>query len=121
MSKRTLILGASPNPERYGYKATVMLSEKGHPVFPVGIRNGKIENHEILLNNPQIENIDTITLYIGSKRQPDYYKYILKEIAPQRIIFNPGTENNELIDLAQKEGIKTEIACTLVMLSLEDY
>ena len=119
--KRTLILGASPNPERYAYKATIMLSEKGHEVFPVGLREGKIEEHTILTNTPIIENIDTVTLYVGLKNQPMYYDYIINQIHPNRIIFNPGTENEELVKLAQTKGIDTEIACTLVLLSIGDY
>lgn len=119
--KRTLILGASPNPERYAYKATVNLHQKGHPVFPVGLRKGLIHNIEILVNNPVIEEIDTVTLYVGPQNQPVYYDYIIHQIKPKRIIFNPGTENKELMDLATANGIENEVACTLVLLSLNNY
>ena len=121
MVKKTLILGASPNPERYSYKATLMLSEKGHEVFPVGLRKGKIGTHEILVNQPVLEDIHTVTLYVGPKNQLAYYDYMLQTIQPQRIIFNPGTENETLMTLAQQNGIETETACTLVLLSLNDY
>ena len=121
MKKRTLILGASPNPERYAYKATMKLAENGHPVFPVGLRKGKIGDHDILTDLPVIENIDTVTLYVGAKNQPQYYRYILDQIKPKRIIFNPGTENRELTNLAQKQNIETEISCTLVLLSIDKY
>lgn len=119
--KRTLILGASPNPERYAHKVTLKLSKYGHPVFPVGLRKGNIGDHEILTDQPLIENIDTLTLYVGPKNQPVYYDYILNKIKPQRIIFNPGTENEELINLAQQQHIETEVACTLVLLSVDEY
>ena len=119
--KRTLILGASPNPQRYAYKATLMLSKYNHPVFPVGLRKGKIEEHTILTDTPTIENIDTLTLYVGPKNQVVYYDYILNKINPKRIIFNPGTENPELEEMAKKKGIETEIACTLVLLSINNY
>jgi predicted CoA-binding protein len=119
--KKTLILGASTNPERYAYKATVKLANHGHEVFPVGIKKGSIDGYPILNNTPTIDNIDTVTLYVGPQNQPEYYDYILKEICPKRIIFNPGTENEELISLANKKGIETEIACTLVLLSLGNY
>lgn len=121
MKKRTLVLGASPNPERYAYKATVMLAEHNHPVFPVGLREGLIKSHKILTDLPVIEDIDTVTLYVGPKNQPPYYDYLLNQIQPKRIIFNPGTENPELINEAKKKGIKTEIACTLVLLSTNQY
>lgn len=119
--KKTLILGASTNPERYAYKATVKLVEHGHEVFPVGLKEGEIEGSAILTNTPAIEDVDTVTLYVGPKNQPMYYDYIVNQIHPNRIIFNPGTENDELITLAQKQGIETEIACTLVLLSIGNY
>jgi predicted CoA-binding protein len=119
--KRTLVLGASPNPERYSYKATKMLRQHNHPVFPVGLRAGLIGDYEILVNTPTVEDIHTVTLYVGPKNQPVYYQYILEEIVPKRIIFNPGTENPELVQLAKMKGIESEIACTLVLLSIENY
>lgn len=119
--KKTLILGASSNPERYAYKATVMLAKHGHEVYPVGLREGQIEDHEILTNNPLIKDVDTVTLYVGPKNQAVYYDYILNQIKPKRIIFNPGTENAELESLAKEQDIETEIACTLVLLSVGNY
>ena len=121
MSKRTLVLGASPNPARYAFKATTMLSEHNHEVFPVGLRAGEINGHKILTDSPAIENIDTVTLYVGPQNQPGYYDYIINTIKPKRVIFNPGTENEELVKRAQKKGIETEEACTLVLLSMGNY
>lgn len=119
--KRTLILGASPNSERYAYKATSMLIKHGHEVFPVGLRGGEIEGTPILTKAPLLEKIDTVTLYLGQKKQPQYYDYIVNQIHPKRIIFNPGTENEELMKLAEEQNIETEIACTLVLLSIDNY
>jgi predicted CoA-binding protein len=121
MIKKTLVLGASSNPERYAYKATLKLLQNGHEVVPVGLRADKIGELDILTNQPKVENIDTVTLYVGPQNQPVYYDYILNQIHPKRIIFNPGTENPELELLAQEKGIETEIACTLVLLSLGEY
>jgi predicted CoA-binding protein len=121
MNKRTLVLGASSNPERYAYKATEMLLEHNHEVFPVGLRSGQISGQKIITNTPPIENIDTVTLYVGPKNQPAYYDYIVNTIKPKRIIFNPGTENEEFVKRAQKSGIQTEEACTLVLLSIDNY
>ncbi|MEI6020686.1 MAG: CoA-binding protein [Bacteroidota bacterium] len=120
MNKPTLILGASENAERYSYLATEKLLKYGHSVYPVGIKAGKIKETDILLNKPIIENIDTLTLYVGPKNQQEWYDYIL-QINPKRLIFNPGTENEELQQLAQKAGITCIEACTLVMLSIGDY
>jgi hypothetical protein len=52
--------------------------------------------------------------------QQAYYEYILS-LKPKRIIFNPGTENDELENLATKQGIEVLEACTLVLLSTAQY
>ena len=119
--KPTLVLGASPNPDRYAHKATLSLLEKGHKVYPVGLRPGYIGEEKILVDTPNIADVDTVTLYVGPKNQPQYYDYLLNTISPKRIIFNPGTENEELIKKAQAKGIATEVACTLVLLSIDNY
>lgn len=118
--KKTLVLGATPNPDRYAYLATVKLRSYGHEVVPVGIKKGMIGDLEILNGRPVSEDIDTVTLYLGPERQREYYEYILS-LKPKRIIFNPGTENDELADLAKANGIETVEACTLVMLSIGNY
>ena len=118
--KKTLVLGATTNPSKYGYIATSRLKSFGHEVIPVGIRKGEIEGIEIQNDLPIVEEVDTVTLYLNPKIQEEYYDYILK-VNPKRIIFNPGTENVELINLAKEKGIGVEIACTLVLLSIGEY
>ncbi|MFN0217045.1 MAG: CoA-binding protein [Saprospiraceae bacterium] len=118
--KKTLVLGASPNPARYAYLATMRLAQHGHEVVPVGIRKGEIDGIKIIEGKPEEKGVDTVTLYIGAARQPQYYDYILS-LNPKRIIFNPGTENPELVQLAKERGIETEEGCTLVMLSIGAY
>lgn len=120
MNKRTVIIGASPNADRYAYKATVSLKKHGHSVFPVGIKKGEIMGETILTDKPELSDIDTVTLYVGPQNQPDWYNYIIG-LKPKRIIFNPGTENNALQSLARENGIETQEACTLVMLSIGNY
>jgi len=118
--KKTLVLGATPNPDRYAYLATVKLRSQGHEVVPVGIKKGMIGDLEIVNGRPLPGDIDTVTLYLGPERQQEYYDYILS-LKPKRIIFNPGTENDELAALAEANGIETVEACTLVMLSIGNY
>ena len=114
--KKTIVIGASPKPERYSYKAVTLLNRYKQPVIALGIRKGNINGIEIIMGRPHVENIHTVTLYIGPDRQIDYYDYILS-LKPKRIIFNPGTENPELIELAQENNIETVKNCTLVMLN----
>lgn len=117
---KTLVLGASPNPDRISNLAIHRLLDAGEEPIALGIRKGNIAGVEILLGKPELEDIDTVTLYIGPDRQPEYYDYLLA-LKPKRIIFNPGTENPELVKLAKENGIEAEIACTLVMLASNNY
>jgi len=115
-NKKTIVIGASPKSERYAYKAVTLLKKYGFPVIAFGIRDGIINGIEIIKDRLQFKDIHTVSLYVGAKRQNDYYEYILS-LKPKRIIFNPGTENPELYKLAQENGIETVENCTLVMLN----
>ncbi|MDB5029356.1 CoA-binding protein [Mucilaginibacter sp.] len=118
--KKTLILGATPNTGRYAYMAANRLAGHGHSIVNVGLKTGEVAG--IPIEKPEIihNDIDTITLYVGPQNQPPLYDYILNT-HPKRIIFNPGTENNELRKMANEKGIETEYACTLVLLSINQY
>ena len=116
----TLVLGASPNPDRYSFLATSLLHENNYEVYPFGIKKGLIGDLSIINKWPQNGSIDTVTLYVGPAGQVEYYDAILN-LAPRRIIFNPGTENPDLQALATEKGIETIEACTLVMLKTGQY
>ena len=117
MSKKTVIIRATTNTGRYAYLAAEMLTEYKHEIVPVGIKIGEVLGNKILniREKPAIENVDTVTLYIGSQHQPEWYNYIFS-LNPKRIIFNPGTENNIFEQLAEEQGIEALEACTLVLL-----
>lgn len=119
---KTIVLGATTNPARYAYLATERLLENEIEVIPVGIRKGAAAGIPIRNDLPIIENVHTITLYLNPQVQKDYYDYILN-LKPQRVIFNPGTENTELYGLLKRElpETKIEVACTLVLLSVGNY
>ncbi len=120
--KKTVVVGASTNPGRYAYLASQMLTEYGHEIVPIGIKKGEVLGKEILdiRSHPPINDVDTITLYIGPDHQPEYYDYLIG-LKPKRIIFNPGTENEEFEKLAEENGIVAEEACTLVLLRSRQY
>ncbi|MCX2739363.1 CoA-binding protein [Pontibacter anaerobius] len=119
--KKTVVLGASDNPTRYAYRAVHRLQQHGHEVVPVGIKNAEVGGLKIVTDkSEQIEDVDTVTLYVGPRHQPVWYDYILN-LKPKRIIFNPGTENRELEQMAQDAAIETLHHCTLVMLASDSY
>lgn len=120
MPHKTLILGATPNGQRYAYLAANKLVNNGHEIVNVGIKQGKVAGVDILNGQPMVDNVDTVTLYVGSRHQPPYYDWLLR-LKPRRIIFNPGTENPELAKLARENGIEPVVACTLVMIGSGQY
>jgi len=117
---KTLIIGASNKPERYAYKALHLLQTKGHNVEAIARRRMTISGVEVHKDKVPFEDIHTVTLYLSAKFQPEYYDYIL-ELKPERVIFNPGTENPELVELLKNNNIGYDIACTLVMLNTNQY
>jgi hypothetical protein len=45
---KTLVIGASPNSDRYSHQVVVRLFEAGIEVVPMGIKEGKIGNIKIV-------------------------------------------------------------------------
>jgi predicted CoA-binding protein len=120
MKNKTLVLGASENPDRYSNQAILKLTRNGHEVVAIGKKAGKVNNVEIQTQQVPSEDIETVTLYLNPLHQKPYYDYIVS-LKPKRIIFNPGAENEELERIAAREGINILEACTLVMLSTGQY
>ena len=119
-NKKTLIIGATTKPERAAYRAIEMLTAKGHSVIALGQNTGEVAGIKINTKAIPVKNIDTISLYINPTRQRDYYNYIV-EVKPKRVLFNPGTENSEFQARLIAKGIEVEEACTLVLLSTNQY
>ena len=120
MGKKTLVLGASPNPARYSYLAVNKLRRYDHEVIGIGRRKGEVGDVVIGQDLKPIEGLDTITLYLNPTNQEQYLDYIIS-LKPKRIIFNPGAENPRLYELARKNNIEVLEACTLVLLSTGQY
>ena len=120
MNKPTLIIGASENPERYSNKAALSLKKHGHSIYLLGNKSGQIDGITIETEKLDIQNIDTITLYVNKNNQ-EFYKNYIYSLKPKRIVFNPGAENSEFFAEALKKGIDCVEACTLVMLSIGNY
>lgn len=118
--KKTLVFGASLNPNRYSHYAIQRLVANKHEVVAFGLREGEVEGVMIDTELKPYEDIDTVTLYMNSKRQKEYYNYIIS-LKPERIIFNPGTENPEFFKLLEENNINFEMSCTLVLLSTNQY
>ncbi len=118
--EKVLLIGASPNPERYAYKAFKLLTSYGHEVVLLSIKKDEIDGVMFINEFPKHENFDTVTLYINPQIQKQYYNDLI-QLKPKRIIFNPGTENEELYSLLDENNISYMEACTLVLLRTGQY
>ncbi|KAA1243233.1 CoA-binding protein [Aquimarina sp. RZ0] len=120
MRKKTLVVGASLKPTRYSYLAMNRLKEYAHDVVAIGLRQGEVSGIKIETELINFKEVDTVTLYLNPIRQKTYYEYIVG-LNPKRVIFNPGTENPEFYKILKKAAIEAEVACTLVLLSTNQY
>ena len=118
--KKTLILGASTKESRYSNIAIKRLLSAEYEVVAIGNRPGVVGEVTIETDLPKYEAIDTVSLYLNPSRQVAYYEYIIS-LGPKRVIFNPGTENFEFINLLKQHGIESQLACTLVLLATDQY
>ena len=119
--QNVVILGASHNPERYSNKAIKLLLEKGYTVIPVHPKKKVIEGIPVVNALKDIsEPVDTLTMYVGAARSHQ----MLDELAAlnlKRIIFNPGSESDEVEALMQQKGVEVVHGCTLVMLKTDVF
>jgi len=120
MKKKTLVFGASLKSSRYSNLTIQKLRAKNIEVKAFGIQAGIVVDVFIETEKIMFQNIDTITMYMNSKRQAQYYDYIIS-LQPKRVIFNPGAENPEFVEKLGDCQILTENTCTLVRLSLNTY
>ncbi len=118
--KKTLVIGASEKPDRYSNKAIRALKTNGHEVIALAKRRGTVDGVRFETDLRDFNGIDTVTLYVGPQNQKEYFDYII-QLNPKRVIFNPGTENDEFRDKLIQAGIQPEYACTLVLLSIGAY
>ena len=118
--KPTLVIGASSNQNRYSYKAIISLTKHNHEVYALGINKGNIEDTPIHTEKPTNKKFHTVTMYINPEIQDEFYDFVLN-LNPHRVIFNPGTENDEFANLLQSKNIEVEYNCTLVMLATNQY
>ena len=120
MSKKTLVLGASLKVDRYSNIIIKKLIDKENEVLAIGLKHGVVKGIQIETGKSNYKEIDTVTLYLNPSRQAEYYDYIIS-LKPKRVIFNPGTENMEFIELLRENNILAEVACSLVLLTMNRY
>jgi len=109
------IIGASADRRKFGNKAVRAFAAKGFEVFPIHPTAAEIEGHKAyrsILDVP-VEKLDRASLYLP----PALGVGVLDEIARKRVgelWVNPGAESDELLEKAERLGISTIFACSIV-------
>jgi predicted CoA-binding protein len=117
MEKVTMVIGASPNPKRVSNIALKKLTKMNIPFIAIGRGDYDLGDIKIIKGMPEdVKKVHTVTLYMNARNQIDYYNYILS-LQPERIIFNPGSNNPELTRLALEQGINVVEGCMLIMIA----
>jgi predicted CoA-binding protein len=115
-SETVAVLGASPKPSRYAFKAAELLKQYGHKPILVNPAYEEILGQKCYAAIAAAPKpIDTVTLYLGPARSNRLIDEILS-VRPRRIIMNPGAENETLAEKARDRNIEVIEGCTLVML-----
>ncbi|MDO7173783.1 CoA-binding protein [Mariniflexile sp. AS56] len=120
MNKKTLVFGASLNPSRYSNLVINKLASQTIETVAYGLKKGTVAGVTISTELMPFEDVHTITLYLNAKNQQPYYDYLVS-LKPKRVIFNPGTENPEFYNILKENNISFEVACSLVLLSTNQY
>ena len=116
------VIGASPKQDRYSNKAVRLLAKYGHTPIPVAPKHDRIEARKVFRSVRDIpDRLDTVTLYLGPKRQSNDIVEQIISASPKRVIFNPETENKQTADKLKAAGIEVVEACTLVLLRTNQY
>ena len=117
---KTLVIGASTNKDRYSYKAIQRLRKLNFDVYALGLNEGEIMDVKIRTQPLNFKSIHTVSIYLKPQNQFQYLNYLLK-LKPKRVIFNPGSENEVLMNKLKEKKISCENSCTLVLLSTNQY
>jgi hypothetical protein len=124
MTETVLIIGASDKQDRYSYKAMNLLAEHGHMPVLMHPKLKEIKGTPVYNSLEAIVSeglkIDTVTMYVNPSISAGLQKELVS-LNPNRVIFNPGTENPELQKLLNDNQIATEDACTLVLLNTNQF
>jgi len=116
--KTVAIIGASNDPSKYGNKAVRAYTRQGFHVFPINPREPQIEGwpaFKSILDLPQ--RPQQVSVYLP----PDRLLPILPDIATRgcdELWLNPGTESDVVLSEAQRLGLNTIQACSIVGLGL---
>src|SRR5712672_1529949 len=117
------ILGASADRSKFGNKAVRAFLARGYTVYPVNPKGGEVEGlpaFKSLAEIPADVKLDRISVYlppaVGLKALPEIAARGCKELW-----LNPGSESDELVEAAEKQGLNVIQACSIVAIGMSPH
>jgi predicted CoA-binding protein len=117
------ILGASTDRSKFGNKAVRAFVARGFTVYPVNPKAPEIEGltaYPSLAAIPAEVQLDRISVYLP----PAVGLKVLPEIVARgcdELWLNPGSESEELVAAAEKEGLNVVEACSIVAVGMSPH
>lgn len=108
------VVGANNDPEKYGNKIYKKLKERGYEVYPV---NPKYESIEGDLCYPDLKSLphkpEVINMVVSPKRGQAFVEEAAT-LGIKYIWLQPGTFDDELLELIKNKGLDAVQACVLL-------
>ena len=118
MTKTIAIIGASTDRSKYGNKAVRAFKQGGWIVYPVNPHEKEIEGLHCYASIADVPDpIERVAMYVP----PNIGKTMLASIAikaPEEFFLNPGSDDADLIAMAEAFGLKPIQACSIVNIGL---
>jgi len=114
--KRFAVVGATDNPEKYGYQIFENLKNRGYEVYPVNPRLKELEGTRCY---PRLADIPVRVEVVDFVVPPEVTEEILKEcreLGLGRIWLQPGSESEVAITFCHENNLKV-VHGVCVMLS----
>ena len=112
--KSVAVLGASADRRKFGNKAVRAYPQQGYRVYPVNPTQSEIEGLKCYPSLDQLpERPHLVSVYV----QPEVLLRLLPEIAAKgcdELWFNPGTESDEALALAERLHLNVIQACSIL-------
>lgn len=112
--KTVAIIGASSDRAKFGNKAVRAFREQGYEVYPVNHKETEVEGlraYERITDVPVRPEI--VSVYVP----PPVLLKLLPDIAKKgcdELWLNPGTESDEVLAEAERLGLNTIQACSII-------
>ncbi len=110
-----VVVGASENQEKYGFKVLADLKSAGYKVFPVNPKAGELLGLKVYKSLSEIsKNIDVV-IFVVPPKVGEQVILEVKNLGIKKVWLQPGSESQKIIDFCKENGIECiHNACIMI-------